>query len=106
MSASSSNAQEGWRSFGNTPDMLTAMAAANRIEAMDSARNLLDIFQAIDEEQNSGRYAPQQFKLKYVRAETVKTKLEEMLGVKKQATPMTPQQMQQMQQMRHSLTNM
>lgn len=79
---------------------LTPMTAANRIEAIDTVRNLRDIYAAIDEEQSSGIHKPQEFEIKFVRAEIIKTKLEEMLGLAKQQTPLTPQQMQQMQQRR------
>ena len=60
---------------------LTAMTAANRIEAMDTVVNLRDIYNALDQEQSSGVHKPREFEIKYVRADIVKKKLEEMLGI-------------------------
>lgn len=82
---------------------LNALASANRIEAMDSVRNLVYMSQTIDDEEASDRYRPQEFKLRHVRASVIKTKLEEMLGLKTQSAPMTPQQMQQMQRMQQQM---
>ena len=79
---------------------LTPMESTNRLEAMDSVRNLLEIHASIEEQASSGRYAPREFRLRYIRAEDAKSKIEEMLGAKKSAAPMTPQQMQAMAQAR------
>ena len=82
---------------------LSAMAAANRIEAMDTVRNLRDIFAAIDQEENSGTRAPREFEIQNLRAADVKKKLDEMFGSAGPAgPPMTPQQLQQMQQMQRN----
>lgn len=80
---------------------LTPMTAANRIEAMDMVLNLRDIYTAIDQEQSSGNHKPREFVVRYVRAELIKEKIGEMLGIAKEPTgPMSPQQMQQMMQRR------
>ncbi len=60
---------------------LTAMTAANRIEAMDTVVNLQDIYQALDQEQSSGVHKPREFVIQFVRADIIKKKLEEMLGI-------------------------
>lgn len=80
---------------------LTPMTAANRIEAMDMVLNLRDIYTAIDQEQSSGHHKPREFVVRFVRAELIKEKLGEMLGIAKEQTgPMSPQQMQEMMQRR------
>ena len=81
---------------------LTPMTAANRIEAMDMVRNLRDIYRALDEEETSGHHKPREFVVKYVRAQDIKDKIGEMLGLesKQPAGKMSPQQMQQMMQRR------
>ena len=60
---------------------LTAMNAANRIQAMDTVINLRDIYRTIDEEQSSGVHKPREFVIEFVRADVVRKKLEEMLGL-------------------------
>lgn len=75
---------------------LVPMTAANRIEAMDTVRNLRDIYAAIDAEQSSGNHAPREFEIRYLRAANVKKKLDEMFQEK--GPVLTPQQMQQMQE--------
>gem|GEM_PF-4111589 len=60
---------------------LTAMSAANRIQAMDTVVNLRDIYRTIDEEQTSGVHKPREFVIEFVRADIVRKKLQEMLGI-------------------------
>ena len=60
---------------------LSAMTAANRIEAMDTVRNLREIYRVVDEEQSSGVHKPREFVIRYVRADLIREKLEEMLGI-------------------------
>ena len=81
---------------------LVALTSTNRIEAMDAVKNLRQIHDVLEQEQDSGHRALQEFKLDYVRAKDVREKLEELLGIQKQKNnaPITPQQMQQMAQMR------
>ncbi len=83
---------------------LVPMSAANRIEAMDTVRNLRDIYAAIDAEQSSGNRAPREFEIQFLRAELVKKKLDEMFA-KPKATAMTPEQIQQMQQQQQQRRN-
>lgn len=87
---------------------LTALSTTNRIEAMDAAINLRQLFNLLEQERSSSSLealAPE-FKLRYLPAEEAKQMLEQFLGVEKKAEPvMTPQQMQMMQQMRNQNPN-
>ncbi len=82
---------------------LTALSGTNRLEAMDAAANLREIYDVLQEEQSAGSQERlvQEFVLKHARAEDVHEQLMGLLGLSSKravATPMTPQQMQQMQQ--------
>ncbi|WP_145177056.1 secretin N-terminal domain-containing protein [Rubripirellula lacrimiformis] len=82
---------------------LTALTTTNRIEAMDAAVNLQQVYELLTRElDNVSResLAPE-FKLRYLPAEEAKLMLEQFLGVeKKKAVPLTPQQIQMMAQQR------
>lgn len=79
---------------------LTALSTTNRLEAMDAVVNLREIHAVLEQEQsNEGEERlVRPFVLRFARAEEVAEQLKELLGLKKNVTPMTPQQMQQMQQ--------
>src|SRR6056297_351218 len=83
---------------------LVALKTTNRIEAVDAAGNLFQVWELLRQELSSesrDRLAPE-FELRYVSAEDAKDMLERFLGIDqdKSSTPMTPQQLQQIQQMR------
>ncbi len=80
---------------------LTALKTTNRLEAMDAVINLREMHAVLEQEQsNEGEERlVRPFVLRFARAEEVAEQLKELLGLKKQAAPMSPQQMQQMQQM-------
>jgi type II secretory pathway component GspD/PulD (secretin) len=80
---------------------LTALAATNRIEAMDTAGNLNEIYRIISDEQSETALEnlAREFPLEHVRAADVKEQLEMFLGVKKATSnAMSPEQMAMMQQ--------
>ncbi len=80
---------------------LTALAATNRIEAMDTAGNLSEIYRIISDEQSEAalKNLAREFPLEHVRAVDVKDHLEQFLGVKKTSSnAMSPEQMAMMQQ--------
>jgi type II secretory pathway component GspD/PulD (secretin) len=61
---------------------LTPMTATNRLEAMDSVANLLEVAKLLDREQSSHgeERLVVEFKLKYVRAEDILSKLKTLVG--------------------------
>jgi type II secretory pathway component GspD/PulD (secretin) len=83
---------------------LTALSGTNRLEAMDAAANLREIYEVLQREQSAGSQERlvQEFVLLYARAADVREQLMSLLGMAEKsaagAMPMTPQQMQQMQQ--------
>lgn len=83
---------------------LTALPATNRIEAMDAATNLQEMYRVLEEEQSGkGRNRlVREFVLQHVKAAQLQQQLEAFLGLesKRRETPaaMNPQQMAMMQQ--------
>ncbi len=63
---------------------LTALTSTNRIEAVDTVKNLQEMYDVLEEEQSGGR-SLEEFILKYVRAVDVRNKLEELLGIEKKS---------------------
>ncbi|XZE20695.1 secretin N-terminal domain-containing protein [Pirellulaceae bacterium SH449] len=96
---------EGFKSLVSKNGVLTALEATNRLEAMDSAGNLAEIYRMLEREQSDEAVdrLVQEFELEFVRAETVKEQLMSFLGIsqsKASASPMSPEeQMMQQQQM-------
>lgn len=96
---------EGFKSLVSKNGTLTALEATNRLEAMDSAGNLAEIYRMLEREQSDEAVdrLVQEFELEFVRAETVKEQLMSFLGIsqsKGNANPMSPEeQMMQQQQM-------
>ncbi len=86
---------------------LTALESTNRLEAMDCAGNLAEIYRMLEQEQSEEALdrLVQEFELEFVRAEMVKEQLSAFLGISSQSKsnerPMSPeeQMMQQQQQM-------
>lgn len=96
---------EGFKSLVSKNGTLTALESTNRLEAMDSAGNLAEIYRMLEREQSDEAVdrLVQEFELEFVRAETVKEQLMSFLGIsqsKGNTTPMSPEeQMMQQQQM-------
>lgn len=95
---------------------LHAIAAVNRLEAMDVAVNLLEIYQLLSDEQQgakSERGLVREFKLRHVRAVDVVDSLYGILGIRKPqnlgnasndiSSNMSAQIMQQLQQMQQNM---
>lgn len=85
---------------------LTALSTSNRLDAMDSASNLLEIACMLEDEQSPEVQAglAREFTLTWVRAETVKEQLELFLG--RRSLPggnLTQEQVQQVIQQQHEL---
>ncbi len=81
---------------------LTPLAATNRVEAMDTAANLHQLYELLKQEQSaSGKERlAQLFKLKNTRVEEIHQQLCNLLGIEmRQQTPKTPEQMQMEAQM-------
>lgn len=80
---------------------LHALTSTNRLEAMDSACNLAEIFRVLNEEQSEavrGELA-REFPLQHVRAEAAREQLELFLGLRRFSTAgMDPEQAQAMLQ--------
>lgn len=104
-----SEVHEEFKSMLSPNGKLTPLPATNRLEAMDSAANLLDIANVLDQEQSlqALENLAREFPLEYARASNVKEQLEIFLGIKKPSSSgrgspdvmqMVQQQMQQMQQ--------
>jgi len=91
---------------------LFPLKSTNRLEAIDAAANLKEIFRLLDEEQSgkNGNHNTQTFQLRYTRAADVVDQLQTFFELKKQTnTPTNPQQggpggmmMQAMQQMQQN----
>jgi len=82
---------------------LTALESTNRLEAMDCAGNLAEIYRMLEQEQSEEALdrLVQEFELEFVRAEIVKEQLSTFLGVsqgKPNARPMSPEEQMMMQQ--------
>jgi type II secretory pathway component GspD/PulD (secretin) len=82
---------------------LTALESTNRLEAMDCAGNLAEIYRMLEQEQSEEALdrLVQEFELEFVRAEIVKEQLSTFLGVsqgKANARPMSPEEQMMMQQ--------
>jgi type II secretory pathway component GspD/PulD (secretin) len=80
------------------------MKATNRIEALDAAANLAELYRVLKDEQSGHgqERLVREFKLQYTRADDVYELLLGLLGKekpKKETGPMDPRQMMQMQQM-------
>lgn len=82
---------------------LTALKSTNRLEALDAVTNLRQIYEVIRQEQSrdSQERLVEEIVIKHIKAQVVREKLEEFLGIenKKNARPMNPQEMQMQQQM-------
>ncbi len=82
---------------------LIALEKTNRLEAMDAAINLQQIYQLLQEEmsQESQIELAREFEIRHIPAEDAKTMLSAFLGIEKKESqaPVSPEQMQQMQQM-------
>ena len=85
---------------------LNALAATNRLEAMDTASNLSELNRILNEEQSQAALEglAREFVLEYVRANDAKDQLRQFLGLETatKAGPMSPQEQmaaQQQQQM-------
>ena len=82
---------------------LTALESTNRLEAMDCAGNLAEIYRMLEQEQSDDALdrLVQEFELEFVRAEMVKEQLSTFLGMsqsKGNARPMSPEEQMMMQQ--------
>lgn len=82
---------------------LNALESTNRLEAMDSAANLVEIYRVLQEEQSENAQAglAREFELEYVRATEAKEQLSSFIGVadsKAIKRPTTPEEMQMQQQ--------
>ncbi|MCU0712023.1 MAG: hypothetical protein MUC43_08190 [Pirellula sp.] len=96
---------ESFKSLISKNGTLTALESTNRLEAMDCAGNLAEIYRMLEQEQSDDALdrLVQEFELEFVRADTVKEQLATFLGIsqsKANARPMSPeeQMMQQQQQ--------
>ncbi|HBE70835.1 MAG TPA: hypothetical protein DDW52_22035 [Planctomycetaceae bacterium] len=85
---------------------LTPLMTTNRLEAMDAAANLRDIYAILEREESTGSLddLAKEFVLEYARASTVKQKIETFLGIASSSggagpsSSSTARMMQQMQQ--------
>lgn len=79
---------------------INALSATNRLEAMDTAGNLLEVQRILSEEQSDTALdqLAREFILEHVRATDVKDQLAAFLGLDapKRAVPMTPEEQQQL----------
>lgn len=86
---------------------LLALKTTNRLEAIDVARNLQQVYEVLRAEQSAESHERQMrdFKLEHVRASYVKEKLEQLLGIasKQSQMPMSPEQQQQMMMMQQQM---
>lgn len=90
---------------------LTALESTNRLEAMDCAGNLAEIYRMLEQEQSEEALdrLVQEFELEFVRAEIVKEQLSTFLGVsqgKANARPMSPEEQMMMQQQQMMMQQM
>ncbi len=81
---------------------LHALAATNRLEAMDTAANLSELNRILNEEQSQSTLEglAREFVLEYVRANDAKDQLRQFLGLEtaKKSGPMTPEEQMAAQQ--------
>ncbi len=88
---------------------LNALESTNRLEAMDSAANLTELFRVLDEEQSeiAQEGLAREFELEFVRASEAKEQLSSFIGFDDKSSskrPTTPQElMMQQQQMQMQL---
>ena len=77
----------------STNGAIQAFKNTNRIEAVDTAANLLQVFRVLSEEQSDGvlRNLAREFPLEHVRAENVRDQLAKFLDLES-ATPIDPQE--------------
>ncbi|MCA9192075.1 MAG: hypothetical protein KDB03_09940 [Planctomycetales bacterium] len=106
---------EEFKSMLSPNGKLTALAATNRLEAMDAATNLLDIHRLLEQEQSAIALEnlAKEFILSHARASQVKEQLEAFLGIQRSAgggsmssdsmRMMQQQFQQQMQQMQQQM---
>ncbi len=94
---------EEFKSMLSTNGKMTPLPATNRLEVMDAAGNLLDIYRLLNQEESAEALdgLAREFPLKHARASLVKLQLDEFLGISKPAAPsnVSPDQMARMQQM-------
>ena len=112
-----SDVHEEFKSMLSPNGKITPLVATNRLEVMDAAANLKDIYRVLNEEQSLEAIADlaREFPLKYARSSFVKEQLEIFLGLKKSSgsgssrgggdmMEMMQQQMQQqMEQMQQQM---
>jgi len=88
---------------------LTALKTTNRLEALDAAANLRELYAVLTREQSttSQERLVREFVLKYARATDVSDQLKGLLGLDPksggQQMPMSPQQLAQMQQQQQQM---
>jgi type II secretory pathway component GspD/PulD (secretin) len=87
----------------STNGKLNALESTNRLEAMDSAANLAEIYRVLDEEQSEIAQAglAREFELEFVRASEAKEQLSSFIGFDDKSSskrPTTPQEMMMQQQ--------
>jgi type II secretory pathway component GspD/PulD (secretin) len=85
----------------STNGTLNALAATNRLEAMDTAANLTELHRILSEEQSSAALdsLAREFTLEFVRAADVREQLLQFLGVETKKPPASrEEQMMEMQQ--------
>jgi len=88
---------------------LTALKTTNRLEALDAAANLRELYAVLTREQSttSQERLVREFVLKYARATDVSDQIKGLLGIDAKSggpqMPMSPQQMAQMQQQQQQM---
>ena len=88
---------------------LTALTTTNRLEALDAATNLQELYAVLSREQStsSQERLVREFVLQYARATDVSEQLKGLLGMASKSSgaqmPMSPQQMAQMQQQQQQM---
>lgn len=88
---------------------LTALKTTNRLEALDAAANLRELYAVLTREQSttSQERLVREFPLQFARATDVSEQLKGLLGMDSKSrgpqTPMSPQQMEQMQQQQQQM---
>lgn len=88
---------------------LTALKTTNRLEALDAAANLRELYAVLTREQSptSQERLVREFVLQFARATDVSEQLKGLLGVDSKSRgpqmPMSPQQMEQMQQQQQQM---
>ena len=88
---------------------LTALKTTNRLEALDAAANLRELYAVLTREQSttSQERLVKEFVLKYARATDVSEQLKGLLGLDSKSRgpqmPMSPQQMEMMQQQQQQM---